>query len=455
MRLPGDASPWRSHPERLWAALGRVDGAETCVRKDGMMVIEIASIARRRWAMGALTVSLMLAGCYSGGAQIEDEGEDDGADDGERDGASLVGPGTCVDTDKFFKENIWTPVLSKKCIGCHNPTGVAGNTDLVLQMSDYPGYLEANQQTMANVARLEIDGMPLLLAKPSAKVEHGGGLQLPDDSEEYALLADMIERFKAPTHCKDDADIERFFDGIQELDEEGTLRKATFLLASRMPTPEELDMVRGQGIDALDPVLDEAFGITHTKQQIRPKDYLTDALAGFMETTAKALNARARDTFAIIKSTKASSSAEQIAVAREMRMTPLPPEPDATLQPFFKTLLDRSPILKRIEQSGKGGATTYHILEDELASAVFLEPIRLGNAIVGVINPRHQFYRQVYGPIVSGNEVDPEHAANGIRLMVLAAARADASFTKPNERRVLEAFRTAWSQAMDVMLASR
>ena len=204
-----------------------------------------------------------------------------------------------------------------------------------------------------------------------------------------------------------------------------------------------------------EPVLDEAFGITHTKQQIRPKDYLTEALAGFMETTAKALNARARETFAAIKSTKASASAEQIAEARELRMTPLPPEPDAKIQPFFKTLLNRSPILRRIEQSGKGGATTYHILEDELASALFLEPIRLGNAIVGVINPRHQFYRQVYGPIVSGNEVDSEHAANGIRLMVLAAARADASFTKPNERRVLDAFRTAWSQAMDVLLASR
>jgi hypothetical protein len=215
------------------------------------------SVARGRWALGALTAALMLAGCYRGGAQLADDEEDDaGDDDGERDGASLVGPGTCVDTDKFFKESIWNPVLSKKCIGCHNPTGLAANTDLVLQMSDYPGYLEVNQQTVANVARLEIDGMPLLLAKPGNKVEHGGGLQLPEDSEEYALLGEMIERFRAPTHCENDDDIDRFFDGIVELDEEGTLRKATFLLASRMPTPEELDVVRGQGIDALDPVLD-------------------------------------------------------------------------------------------------------------------------------------------------------------------------------------------------------
>jgi hypothetical protein len=220
------------------------------------MVRNTGSVARGRWVLGALTASLMLAGCYTGGGGPADDDEDDAGDDGDRDGASLVGPGTCVDTDKFFKENIWTPVLSKKCIGCHNPTGVAANTDLVLQMSDYPGYLEANQQTVANVARLEIDGMPLLLAKPAGKVEHGGGLQLEDDSDEYTLLADMIERFRAPTHCDNDTDLNKFFDGIEQLDEEGTLRKATFLLGSRMPTPEELAAVRGAGMDALDPVLD-------------------------------------------------------------------------------------------------------------------------------------------------------------------------------------------------------
>lgn len=204
-----------------------------------------------------------------------------------------------------------------------------------------------------------------------------------------------------------------------------------------------------------DPVLDEAFGITHTKQQIRPKDYLSEALTGFMETTAKALNARVRDTFAMMKSGKAADSAEKIAISRDSRMTPLPPSREAAKSTGLKSLVERSPLLRRIAESAENSATSYHLLEDELASAVFLEPMRLGNAIVGIINPRHQFYRQVYGPIVSGKELDSEHVANGIRLMVLAAARADASFTLPKERQVLDAFRAAWSQAMDVLLANR
>lgn len=203
-----------------------------------------------------------------------------------------------------------------------------------------------------------------------------------------------------------------------------------------------------------DPVLDEAFGITHTKQQIRPKDFLTEALTGFMETTAKALNGRVRESFASSKTGKASESAERIAVARDSRMSPLPPM-TSSAQSSQQKMLERNPLLKRIEESGNGDATTYHLLEDELASAVFLEPIRMGNAIVGVINPRHPFYRQVYGPIVSGREVDAEQVASGMRLVVLAAARAEASFTKAADRLAIQAFRAEWSQAMDVLMARR
>lgn len=206
--------------------------------------------------MGALAVSLALGGCYVGGPQIADDEDDGGVDDGAMDDAELVGPETCVDTTKFFKEQVWAPILVENCIACHNPSGEAANTDLVLQMADYPGYLEVNQQTVENISRLEIDGVPLLLAKPAGKVIHGGGLRLEEGSEDYEALEQMIEHFAAPVHCENDTDIDRFYDGIQTLDEEETLRKAVFTLANRLPTAEELDAVRGQGIDALDPVLD-------------------------------------------------------------------------------------------------------------------------------------------------------------------------------------------------------
>lgn len=212
------------------------------------------------------------SGCYAGiaterededGPAAESEGDDAGHDGDSDDGGDGPEPQEpeeeCVDTRNYFEEEIWRPVLQADCFGCHNPEGQAKDTDLVLQGNDYPGYLDANYNTVQNVARLEIDGTSLMLLKPTAGVEHGGSLRFQPDSDTYAAMEEMIARFDAPVHCVDDKDIEAYFKGIVELDEEQTLRKATFLLASRYPTPEEYDAVRGEGIDALDPVLDEVL----------------------------------------------------------------------------------------------------------------------------------------------------------------------------------------------------
>lgn len=212
----------------------------------------------------------MAVGCYGGsdGEDGEDPtrvpgGEGVDEDDEGRDSPDLPpgvdGPGTCVDTEVYFKEELWTPIVSKRCVACHNPNGEGKHTDLVLQMPDYPGYLEMNRQTMENISRLEIDGVPLLLLKPSGQVDHQGGAVLPEGSAEYEVMAEMIDRFDAPTHCVDDASIKAFFKGLVELDEVGTLRRATLALARRLPTAEEIAAVEGRGIDSLDDVLNQVM----------------------------------------------------------------------------------------------------------------------------------------------------------------------------------------------------
>src|SRR5581483_11962162 len=73
-----------------------------------------------------------------------------------------------------------------------------------------------------------------------------------------------------------------------------------------------------------DPVLDEAFGITHTKQQIRPTAYLLEALTPDLETTARALNARARKAHLAIKAGERFSEAERVATGCEKLLRRLP-----------------------------------------------------------------------------------------------------------------------------------
>src|SRR6266540_3546818 len=62
-----------------------------------------------------------------------------------------------------------------------------------------------------------------------------------------------------------------------------------------------------------DPILDEAFGITHTKQQVRPQAHLIEALTPDLEATARALNSRARKAHMAVKAGERFSEAERLA----------------------------------------------------------------------------------------------------------------------------------------------
>ncbi|MDC0666723.1 DUF1588 domain-containing protein [Nannocystis radixulma] len=169
---------------------------------------------------------------------------------------SEVDDGECVPTDVFFREKVWATTLSATCNACHNSTGAAKHTKFVLTPKEVPGYLEANMKLVQDLARYEVDGLPLILAKPSMNVEHEGGLQLKSDSQEYQDLQALLNRFNNPVECEGKVNLGNYFDDVELLDEVDTLRKATLALAGRLPSPEEYESVRGFGIDQLDPVLE-------------------------------------------------------------------------------------------------------------------------------------------------------------------------------------------------------
>lgn len=206
-----------------------------------------------------LGLCLALTGCYRGGAEEQEEPQRvDGDDDEDRTYDDPLA--TCVDTSKFFQERVWTPILKQKCFACHNESGKAADTAFVLKAEDWPGYLEINEKTVENLVSFEVrledeTTLPLLLAKPTQQTAHEGGAVVDPSGEEYAAIEEMLERFRSPTVCNDERDLARFFAHVEQIDEVDTLRRATMLLAARLPTAEEVDAVRDQGIDALDPVL--------------------------------------------------------------------------------------------------------------------------------------------------------------------------------------------------------
>jgi len=171
--------------------------------------------------------------------------------------AACEGRGECVSNAQFFREKVWAPILSQKCVKCHNISGAAKETKFILEGSANPGYIEANLRVFDDLRSYEINDQPLLLVKPTQQgVEHGGGLQIEPGSKEYEAMEEMLARLADPVECEDEVNLGQYFGEVELLDEEQTLRKASLALVGRLPTQDEYEQVRGLGIDSLDPVLD-------------------------------------------------------------------------------------------------------------------------------------------------------------------------------------------------------
>lgn len=204
-----------------------------------------------------------------------------------------------------------------------------------------------------------------------------------------------------------------------------------------------------------DPMLDEAFGITHTKQQIRPQTYLLDILQPHMETVARALNGRVRSAHTQVKSAKSTSSAEQIAQRQDERLRPVPAR--SALRHETKSLkaLRRRNASLRTPASRPDGAVGYRLVEDSVGDPTFYRPLIGDSEIIAVVNPKHGFHKKLYEPLMTGSAVAGDAAAQSLQLVLLSAARAEASFTRQDEQKVIARFREEWSEILDVMLGGR
>jgi hypothetical protein len=173
-------------------------------------------------------------------------------------GCGEANDGQCVPTSEFFREQVWIPTLSVTCIGCHTSSGAAKNSDFILQPDQVPGYLDANLKALQTSPATRSTARSCSSIKPTQRgVTHGGGEQLKVDSAEYKALGSSSTASRTRSSARTRVNVGNYFDGIEQLDEAGTLRKATLALAGRLPTAQETEQVRGFGIDSLDPVLDE------------------------------------------------------------------------------------------------------------------------------------------------------------------------------------------------------
>ncbi len=198
------------------------------------------------------------------------------------------GDADCVSTERYFSEQVWTPILNTTCVGCHNAQGQARDSAMVLQSPSQLGFMEHNLETVRNIAGFEFDGESVLLLRPTGRIEHPGGALIVEGSDEYKALAELVERFNNPVDCVDTGPDVDVFDDLVFLDTGALLRKAALNLVGRLPTLDEENAVVDGGESSLDAVLvgmmaEEAF--LDRVKEIYNDHLLTDRYLGGNDAT--------------------------------------------------------------------------------------------------------------------------------------------------------------------------
>lgn len=170
-----------------------------------------------------------------------------------------------------------------------------------------------------------------------------------------------------------------------------------------------------------DPILDEWFGVSYTKQGIQPAEALKSLLAPDLEVIARSLNSRVRSQFDLAK------IADPIQVAERTVQSVIPALPES---------LGCRNGKKREIRVALGETRNFAIFE-----------IRASRSVETVtLNIDHPLIRDLYAPLASSDLMASRSAAARVALIALASALID-NGTWPTDKQAQE-----WSDLVASLL---
>jgi histidine kinase/DNA gyrase B/HSP90-like ATPase len=185
-----------------------------------------------------------------------------------------------------------------------------------------------------------------------------------------------------------------------------------------------------------EPELDEHFGVTHSKQGVRPSSALEASLGVDLERIAHDLNRRVRQRYALIRSSEDS------------RATILAKRRDVLLPSVVRSKSSSPESARgRHKEAGRPG---YLVVFETTPNGDFYAARRRAKNIELVINPDHPFYRKIYGPL----RAESKNVQERFRLecLLLALARVDVTRCSQPEKEVADRRRSHWSDVIAAFL---
>lgn len=201
-----------------------------------------------------------------------------------------------------------------------------------------------------------------------------------------------------------------------------------------------------------DPILDEAFGITHTKQQIRPRPHLLEALGPDIESLARLLNSRARRAHQEVKVAGRFCDSEERASQRDSMLLPLPQHRRPRDELVLASLGRNAPPPPTATSSAIS-STGYRIVPAALSETEFFNYVRDEGQLLLVLNPEHPFFKIVYSKLLDSESPQDIAFRSQIDLLLLAAARNEALLDDQRAIKTAESIRKGWSDTLATFLS--
>lgn len=127
----------------------------------------------------------------------------------------------------IFGEFISGPVVQAKCANCHVQGGISGHTRLVFSLASEPDHESSNLAVFQEFLQNAEDGADTILAKIQG-VAHGGGVQVPAGSAEFANMESFLRELGGVTGGGG-IPVDELFDGVTMAPPARTLRRAALV----------------------------------------------------------------------------------------------------------------------------------------------------------------------------------------------------------------------------------
>jgi hypothetical protein len=189
-----------------------------------------------------------------------------------------------------------------------------------------------------------------------------------------------------------------------------------------------------------EPVLDELFGVTHTKQKVNPTDSLNDILVPHIEPIARELNNRVRRAFLKLR-----------AIAGETPAGKRAAHADVFLEPPTRALQGRRAEPDKTRPTPKVGGLAYRVEAQEVHDNLFFHSALAKKQVTLSLNSGHRFYGRVYDRLCKSVNPHDRSCREAVELMLLAFARAESEMRR-QDLAATSRLKAKWSQALATFL---